>query len=588
MRKGVAVSPGIAVGTAYCASRMFLPPAAPSAGEVDIQAELSRYEAARWRAEEDLIVIQKKAEQQLGQSDAAIFDVHRAILSDASLIDRVQEGIVHKKMSAQGALHHALDLYCEAFSKFNDSYLRERLTDIRDVIQRVERHLQSNSVEPDDLALPNPIILVVDELLPSQVVGIDALKIRGIVTRCGSETSHAAIVARGLGIPAVSGIEDILEVVKTGDHLVVDGREGLVIIDPDAEAQAAYLKLEREFFDFKDHLVENRDLRAETADGISIELLANVNSVSDAETAGAMGATGVGLFRTEYLYLTHPTVPGEEEQVQLYVDVIKAAPGHRVTIRSIDLGGDKTLPFLGRMHRESNPFMGWRSIRLCFEHPNFLQPQLRAVMRAAAIAQDLGGDVRLMFPMITTLEEIIEVKRVVRDAQQQLDAQQKPYARVPLGMMLEVPAAAISIDLMLDEVDFVSIGSNDLVQYLMAADRDNPKVAHLCQPLAPPVLQILNRVIRTCLDAGKPVTLCGEMAGHTMSYAVLLGMGLRSFSMSPALIPYIKEFARHLSIETAEAIARQVLTLRTIIEVRQYLADELARLVPDFERFKIS
>lgn len=588
MRKGVAVSPGIAVGTAYCANKLFLPPAAPSAGEVDIQTELSRYEAARWRAEEDLIVIQQKAEQQLSQSDASIFDVHRAILSDTSLVDRIQEGIIQNKLTAQGALHHALELYSDAFSKFNDSYFRERLTDIQDVLQRVERHLQNDSVEQDDLLPTNPVILVVDELLPSQVVGIDALKIRGIVTRCGSETSHAAIVARGLGIPAVSGIEDILEIVKTGDHLVVDGREGLVIIDPDAEAQAAYLKLEREFFDFKDHLVENRDLPAETAGGVPVELLANVNSVSDAEAARAMGATGVGLFRTEYLYLTHPTVPGEEEQVKLYVEVIKAAPAHRVTIRSIDLGGDKTLPFLGRMHRESNPFMGWRSIRLCFEHPNFLLPQLRAVMRAAAITQELGGEVRLMFPMITTLEEIIEVKRVVRDAQQQLDAEQKPYTRVPLGMMLEVPAAAISIDLMLDEVDFVSIGSNDLVQYLMAADRDNPKVAHLCQPLAPPVLQILNKVIRACLDAGKPVTLCGEMAGHTMSYAVLLGMGLRSFSMSPALIPYIKEFARHLSIETAEAIVQHVLKLRTTSEIRRYLAEELDKLVPDFERFKIS
>lgn len=588
MRKGVAVSPGIAVGTAYCANKLFLPPAAPSAGEVDIQAELSRYEAARWRAEEDLIVIQEKAEQQLSRSDASIFDVHRSILSDTSLVERVQEGIIQNKLTAQGALHHALELYSEAFSKFNDSYLRERLTDIRDVLQRVERHLQHDSIEPDAPLLAKPVILVVDELLPSQVVGIDALKIRGIVTRCGSETSHAAIVARGLGIPAVSGIEDILEIVKTGDHLVVDGREGLVIIDPDAEAQAAYLKLEREFFDFKDHLVENRDLPAETADGVPVELLANVNSVSDARAARAMGATGVGLFRTEYLYLTHPTVPGEEEQVQLYVDVIKAAPAHRVTIRSIDLGGDKTLPFLGRMHREANPFMGWRSIRLCFEHPNFLLPQLRAVMRAAAIAQDLGGDVRLMFPMITTLEEIIEVKRVVRDAQQQLDAEQKPYARVPLGMMLEVPAAAISIDLMLDEVDFVSIGSNDLVQYLMAADRDNPKVAHLCQPLAPPVLHILNEVIQACLNARKPVTLCGEMAGHTMSYAVLLGMGLRSFSMSPALIPYIKEFARHLSIETAQSIVQHVLNLRTTSEIRRYLTEELEELVPDFEHFKIS
>jgi phosphoenolpyruvate-protein phosphotransferase (PTS system enzyme I) len=589
MRKGIAVSPGIAVGTAYCVHKIFLRPALQPAGTVDVQAELARYETARRRAEEDLIEVQKRAREQLSESEASIFDVHQSILGDGAFADRVQNGIVQEQMTAEASLHRTLDMYSEAFSKFNDRYLRERLTDIRDVILRVQGHLADSHLDTaDEALLANPLILVVDELLPSQVVGVGSLKIRGIVTRSGSETSHAAIVARSLGIPAVSGIRDILDIVKTGDHLVVDGREGLVIIDPDAEAQAAYLKLEREFFDFKDHLVENRDSAALTADGVAVELLANVNSVADAEAAVAMGATGVGLFRTEYLYLTHPTVPCEEEQLAEYIDVIKASPNHQVTIRSLDLGGDKTVPFLGRMHRESNPFMGWRSIRLCFEHPNFLKTQLRAVMRAAAVARDLGGEVRLMCPMITAVEEISLVKNLVREAEDQLEQEGKPYVRVPLGMMIEVPAAAISIDAMLDLVDFVSIGSNDLVQYLMAADRDNPKVAHLCQPLAPPVLQVLKMVIRASQDAGKPVTLCGEMAGHTLAFAVLLGMGLRSFSMSPALVPYIKEFARHLATGTAESILQRALTIRTTKGVRQYLAEELGRLVPDFERFNIT
>ncbi len=459
MRKGIVVSPGIAVGTAYCVNKIFLGPLSQPPGTVDVHAELAKYETARRCAEEDLIVVQQRAREQLSENEASIFDVHRSILSDAGFTDRVQDGIIQNRMTAQASLHRALDMYSEAFSKFNDRYLRERLTDIRDVIQRVERHLGDSYLSLDDETLMmHPVILVVDELLPSQVVGFGSLKIRGIVTQSGSETSHAAIVARGLGIPAVAGVRDILDIVKTGDHLVVDGREGVIIIDPDAEAQAAYLKLEREFFDFKDHLVENRDLAAVTADGVPVELLANVNSVSDAAAAVAMGATGVGLFRTEYLYLTHPTVPCEEEQLEEYVEVIKASPNHRVTIRSLDLGGDKTVPFLGRMHRESNPFMGWRSIRLCFEHPNFLKTQLRAVMRAAAVAADLGGEVRLMFPMITTLEEISQVKRLVWDAECQLQQTAVPFARVPLGMMLEVPAAAISINSMLDVVDFVSIG----------------------------------------------------------------------------------------------------------------------------------
>ncbi|MCH5376105.1 MAG: phosphoenolpyruvate--protein phosphotransferase, partial [Planctomycetes bacterium] len=283
-----------------------------------------------------------------------------------------------------------------------------------------------------------------------------------------------------------------------------------------------------------------------------------------------------------------PAVPGEEEQLEEYVEVIKASPQHNVTIRSLDLGGDKTVPFLGHLYRESNPFMGWRSIRLCFEHPNFLNTQLRAVMRAAAIARDLGGAVRLMFPMITTVEEIYRVKELVADARKQLRQEGKQHAKVPVGMMLEVPAAAISIKTMLHLVDFVSIGSNDLVQYLMAADRDNPKVAYLCQPLAPPVLQVLRTVIRDCLEAEKPVTLCGEMAGHPTAFAVLLGMGLRSFSMSPALVPYIKEFARHLATDTAESILTHALTFHTTADVRHYLHDELGKLVPDFERFHIT
>jgi len=586
---GIAVSPGIAVGTAYCVNTIFLAPPSQPEGTQDVQAELSKYDGARHKAEEELLALRERVDEQMGSQEAAIFEAHRSILCDPAFIRNVQSGIIANNLTAQGSLCRVLDMYSEAFSKFDDEYLQERLTDIRDVILRVQAHLTDTlPAQMDESLISQPLILVVDELLPSQAVGLGAMNIKGIVTQSGSETSHAAIVARGRGIPAVSGVKGILELIKTGDTLVVDGREGRVIINPDAEARAAYLKLEREFFDLRVHLVENRDLPAVTADGVEVELLANVNCVADAEAAVAVGATGVGLFRTEYLYLTHPAVPGEEEQLEEYVDVIKASPQHNVTIRSLDLGGDKTVPFLGHIHRESNPFMGWRSIRLCFEHPNFLNTQLRAVMRAAAVARDMGGEVRLMFPMITTVEEIHRVKELVAAARNQLRHEGKQYAKVRVGMMLEVPAAAISIQSMLHLVDFVSIGSNDLVQYLMAADRDNPKVAHLCQPLAPPVLQVLKSVIRACLDGNTPVTLCGEMAGHTTAFAVLLGMGLRSFSMSPSVVPYIKEFARHLSTETSERILAHAVTLQTTADVREYLLHELGKLVPDFERFNIT
>ena len=583
MRRGLAVSPGVAIGTAYCINEIFLNPGRQLVDEMDITAELARYETARDRAADDLSALESKVAAQVGAQEAAIFAAHRSILQDSAFTNTVCSWIVDESLSAQAALQKLLEKYSNIFSKVEDEYLQERLQDIRDVVLRINSHLRDPLETPAE-GIHGPLVVVAGELLPSQAVMLGDMEVRGIVTEAGSQTSHAAIVARSLGIPAVSGVKDILRLVKTGDSIIVDGREGRVILKPDAETRAAYHKLEREFFDFKDHLAENRDHPALTADDVSLELLANVNSVSDAEAATAMGATGVGLFRTEYMYLTHPVVPGEEEQLEEYCSVVRSSPNHRVTIRTLDLGGDKTVPFLGHVHREANPFMGWRSIRLCFEHPEFLNTQLRAIMRAAAFAKQLHGEVRLMFPMITTLEEIYRVRSLIRKARAQLVAEGKDYRDVRAGIMVEVPAAAISIDSMLPLVDFVSIGSNDLVQYLMAADRDNPKVSHLCQPLAPPVLHVLAEVIRKCNAAGKPVTVCGEMAGQPRAFALLLGMGLRSFSMSPAFVPYIKEFVRSVSTARAAQILQHAMTLRTTGKVTRYATAQLTEVCPEFEK----
>lgn len=587
MLRGIAVSPGVAVGTAHCVNQIFV--AAPVGAQTESQdahAELARFDAARRRAEEELRALESSLNSHVGPREAAIFQAHQGIVSDPVFVGRVRASIVENKLTALAALQGVFQEYSDVFTRLEDEYLRERLTDIRDVVSRLATHLvEPVPTEPETGQASLPLILVADEILPSQAVGMGSMNVKGIVTQAGSRTSHAAIVARSRGIPAVSGVKNVLQFIQTGDTLVVDGREGLVIRNPDPETRAAYLKLEREFFDFQDHLAENRDHPAVTADGTKIQLLANINCVLDAEAAVAMGATGVGLFRTEYLYLTHPTVPGEEEQLEEYRQVLQASPRKRLTIRSLDLGGDKTMPFLGHMHREANPFMGWRSIRLCFQHPAFLNTQLRAVMRAAAIARESGGEVRLMFPMITTLEEIHELKGLVRRAKKQLRDEGTACADVRIGMMLEVPAAAVCIRSMLPLVDFVSIGSNDLVQYLMAADRDNPKVAHLCQPLAPAVLQVLKSVIEACVEASKPVTLCGEMAGQPSAFVLLLGMGLRSFSMSPAFVPYIKELASHISVSASQEILKHALTLRTTARVRRYLSQELSQIVPDFERY---
>jgi phosphotransferase system enzyme I (PtsI) len=426
------------------------------------------------------------------------------------------------------------------------------------------------------------VIVVAQELLPSHVVSLGDCEIKGIVTQGGGQTSHAAIVARSRGIPAVSGVRGILKQVKNGDTVVVDGRTGHVLVNPDAETTSAYRKLQREFFHLKDVLAENREQPAEMADGEPVELLANINSADDARAAAAMGASGVGLFRTEYLFLTHPDVPDEEEQFEAYREIIDASPQHRVTIRTLDLGGDKTIPYISR-DREANPFMGWRSIRLSFEHPQFFATQIRAILRAAAPRPRKPARVRILFPMITTLEEIRRVRAIVTRARLQLRAERKSYGEVPIGLMLEVPAAAISIESLLELVDFVSIGSNDLVQYLMAADRDNPKVSHLCQPLSPPVLTVLARVIEACHRAKKPVTLCGEMAGQPRAFVLLMGMGLRSFSMSPAFIPSIKELTCHLTAERTQQILQAAMRLKTTAQVKRYMASQIEKLAPNLK-----
>jgi phosphotransferase system enzyme I (PtsI) len=408
----------------------------------------------------------------------------------------------------------------------------------------------------------------------------------GIVTQSGGQTSHAAILARSRGIPAVSGVRGLLGQVQTGYLIVVDGREGHVVINPDAETESAYRKLEREFFHLKGELVANRDHPAVSADGETVELLANINGVSDTAAVVAMGAQGVGLFRTEYLFLTHADVPDEDEQCEAYARVIAASPNGHVTIRTLDLGGDKTVPYIGQ-RREANPFMGWRSIRLSFEHPEFFATQIRAILRAASGAGP-DASVRMMFPMVTTLEEMRRVRSFVRRIQRDLQNRGVDAFGVQIGLMVEVPAAAVSIDNLLDAVDFVSIGSNDLVQYLMAADRDNPKVSHLCQPLSPPVLRVLKNVIQACRTAKKPVTLCGEMAGSPKAFLLLYGMGLRSFSMSPAFIPTIKEFLAHVTAAKARSVLRRALELKTPAQINRLMTDALVESAPGLERLEIA
>ena len=394
MRKGVPVSPGVAVAHAYCVDEVL---ARREAQHLDVGAlsdEVRRFDAACAGAAQELEAIVARVSQEVGDEEAAIFRAHRQLLRDPAFVAKVKTAILNSRVDARTALHEVLEEYSQLYAQIADEYLKERMADIRDVIGRVIGQLAleegKRTIDVDE-----PVIIVAHEILPSQAMSFERLPVAGIITETGGTTGHAAILARSLGIPAVSGMRGILREVQTGDLLALDGREGHVYLNPGPEVEAAYRKLQREYGDVRDRLIENRDQEPISVDGSRVELLANVNGPADAIMAAKAGASGVGLYRTEYLFLTHPTVPSEDEQLEAYRAVIEAAPNHMVTIRTLDLGGDKQVPYLGSQ-REANPFMGWRSIRLSAAHPEFFQTQLRAILRAG-----LYGKVSLLFPMIS-------------------------------------------------------------------------------------------------------------------------------------------------------------------------------------------
>ncbi len=586
MQKGIGVSPGVVVGVAFRVESVLGssdPKTLESAAEVP--AEIAFFDRAVEEAAAELESLVQRVAQELGPPAAEIFQTHLQILNDPVLISKVHSHIEQQSLTALSALQVVMQNYAAQFARIEQDYFRERLNDVRDVISRVGSHLTRKKPVVSNGGTGShdgeePVILVAHEILPSQAMSLGDLPIAGIVTETGGTTSHAAILARSRGIPAVSGVEGIMNEVASGDLMVVDGREGHVIVRPDHEATMAYRKVQRDFFHLKDSLISNRDEPARSLDGTRVELLANINNLADAHAANTVGASGVGLFRTEYLFLTHHDVPGEEEQYEYYRQIVLNAPGQTVTIRTLDLGGDKTVPYLGR-RSEPNPFMGWRSIRIFFENPKLMITQIRAILRAG-----MSGKVSMLFPMITTLEELRKINKLVKDTRDNLRREGVPFGEdVKTGVMVEVPAAAFCIEALLRETDFISIGSNDLIQYLVAADRDNPKVAHLCEPLSPAIFRVLQMVLDACGRTGTPVTLCGEMAGQPRSALVLFGMGLRRFSMSPAFVPTVKNLLAGVTTAQAERFAHHVLQLSTNDEIRSYLTARLREISSTLEIF---
>lgn len=589
MLHGVAVSPGVIVGRVYkIESILYMTESVALESAELVSPEIERFDRAIVQAGLELESMIQKVESQIGREEAAIFRSHLTMVRDPGLRQKVHSLIEGQQITAMSALQGVMKQYVSRFENFEQQdYFRERLADLRDVFGRIAADLIGISQQDHSGKLPeggdDPIVIVAHEILPSQSLALGEQKIGGIVTEIGGGTSHASILSRSRGIPAVTGVANITHEVANGDLIVVDGREGHVLLHPDAETTAAYRKLQREFFTIKDKLIANRDQPAVSADGTPVELLANINSVTDAANAARTGAMGVGLLRTEYIFLTHPDVPDEEEQYRHYREIVEAMNGLPVTIRTLDVGGDKSVPYLGR-RVEANPFMGWRSIRLAFEHPKLYETQIRAILRAGA-----HGRVSMLFPMVTTLEELRFLNRMVENCKSALANEGLPFGReVRTGVMIEVPAAAICVDALLRETQFISIGSNDLVQYLMAADRDNSKVSHLCEPLSPAVIRLLNLVFESSRKSGIPVTLCGEMAAQPRSFLVLFGLGLRKFSMSPAFVPAIKNLLSQVTASQAERFAHHVLQFKTSEEIRHYMSERLHEIAADLQLFDIS
>lgn len=569
--RGTAAAPGIAVGPAYVYSkqtpRVEHRPVAPE----DLDAEIERLRTAVARSEKELTKIQSFAEQKLGAQSARIFEAQIMILGDAILM-RTIEGRIRKELrNAESLVHDEISKYKRLMLAAPDEYMHERAHDVDDVMNRIIRNVQDQKLVS---RLEGESIVVSEALAPADTVILSRNPILGYATDFGGVTSHAAILSRSLKIPAVVGLRTATRSIVTGDTLAIDGYAGVLTINPNEQTLDALRQKAQRLREFEEKLVGLAGLPAETPDHRRVELVANIDLVDEIEFAHSQGAGGIGLYRTEGQIIGKGAYPDEEQQFQEYKAVADLVFPHPVVFRAFDVGGDKIDP---DGEHEANPFLGWRGIRVLLDRPELFLGQLRAFLMAS-----VRKNVRIMFPMIATLQELRVAREYVRKAKAELKTRAIPFDnRVPVGVMVEVPSAAVLADELAREADFLSIGTNDLIQYLLAVDRDNNAVAGLYQPFNPAVL----RTIKGIIDAGrrhhKPVGMCGEMAGDPVATILLLGMGLDHFSVVPTMLPEIKKIIRSVSLKEARRVAEKALAMESSDEVRDYLVGVLRQRLPE-------
>jgi phosphoenolpyruvate-protein phosphotransferase (PTS system enzyme I) len=559
--QGIAASSGIAIAKAYC---LVEPDLTFSKKTVDdVEKEVERFQSAIAITKGELESIQEIAKKELGADEAAIFDAHILVLTDPELIAPIEDKIKTEQVNAEHALEETTDMFIMMFEQMDNEYMQERAADIRDVRKRILSHLLGvKVVNPSEIS--EEVVIIAEDLTPSDTAQLNRNFVKGFATDIGGRTSHSAIMARSLEIPAIVGTSDATEMIKDGDIIIVDGLNGKVHINPTDEVIAEYKVEQENFAKQKLEWAKLVDEKTVTADGHYVELAANIGTPEDLEGVTNNGGEGIGLYRTEFLYMGRDQLPTEDEQYEAYKKVLEGMDGKPVVVRTLDIGGDKELPYLN-LPTEMNPFLGFRAIRLCLEEQDIFRTQLRALLRASSY-----GNLKIMFPMIATLEEFREAKAILEEEKAALLANGTTISEdIELGIMVEIPSTAVLADQFAKEVDFFSIGTNDLIQYTMAADRMNERVSYLYQPYNAAILRLVKMVIDASHREGKWTGMCGEMAGDEIAIPLLLGLGLDEFSMSATSILKARTQIKDLKKSDMEDLVNEALQMGTAEEVMQ-------------------